>query len=200
MITGGAAGWNHNVHYHDLILRTIPAGFEHALEVGCGEGELARRLASQGEGHITAIDVDRETLGRARGANGGDQRIEYLEGDVMSHPFGEASFDAITAVATLHHLPLRPALRRFSRLLKPGGVLAVVGLYRAQTVTDYAFWASAAPVSRAIRLVRGFSEVAAPLADPKEPLDEIRAAACDLLPGARLRRLLLFRYLLLWRK
>ncbi|MDQ6782291.1 MAG: methionine biosynthesis protein MetW [Actinomycetota bacterium] len=36
--------WNHNIHYHRLILDSVPAGARDALDVGCGEGMLARRL------------------------------------------------------------------------------------------------------------------------------------------------------------
>jgi 2-polyprenyl-3-methyl-5-hydroxy-6-metoxy-1,4-benzoquinol methylase len=98
--------WNHNLHYHGVILRSIPANCRRALDVGCGQGLLARRIAS----HC------------------GEQRIAFLEGDVVTEAFSANSFDLITAVATLHHLPLRPALERFRDLLKPGGVLAFIGL------------------------------------------------------------------------
>lgn len=129
-----------------------------------------------------------------------EERLTFVEGDVMTQPFAGGSFDFIAAVATLHHLPLMPALTRFRDLLKPGGTLAVIGLYRANSVVDYA-WASAAlPVSRALRCVHVQEEVAAPLRRPNETLREIRAACEDILPGAVLRRRLLFRYSLTWRK
>jgi len=35
-------------------------------------------------------------------------RITFVEGDVMTRPFDHDSFDLITAVAILHHLPLNP--------------------------------------------------------------------------------------------
>jgi hypothetical protein len=37
--------WNHNVHYQPVILRAVPPGCGAALEVGCGDGLLASRLA-----------------------------------------------------------------------------------------------------------------------------------------------------------
>ncbi len=39
--------WNHNVHYQLVILRAVPAGCDRALEVGCGDGLLAGRLAER---------------------------------------------------------------------------------------------------------------------------------------------------------
>jgi ubiquinone/menaquinone biosynthesis C-methylase UbiE len=189
--------WNHNLQYHDLVLKAVPANCDRALDVGCGQGVLARRLAQQCK-EVTAIDADEHALGRAI-ANGKDSRVTFLEADAMNYPFPEASFDLITAVATLHHLPLKPALMRFKSLLRRGGVLAVVGLYRNSTLTDYAFAAAALPTSKILRLWRGEAAVGAPIRDPLETLGEIRSACAEVLPGATIQRHLFFRYSLIWR-
>ena len=42
--TAPADPWNHNIHYHRLILDAVPPGARRALDVGCGEGTLARQL------------------------------------------------------------------------------------------------------------------------------------------------------------
>jgi hypothetical protein len=34
-------GWNHNVHYHDVVLNSIPPSCTRALDIGCGRGDLA---------------------------------------------------------------------------------------------------------------------------------------------------------------
>ena len=39
--------WNHNVHYLPVILAAVPPGCGAALDVGCGDGLLARRLAAR---------------------------------------------------------------------------------------------------------------------------------------------------------
>jgi hypothetical protein len=54
-------------------------------------------------------------------------------------------------------------------------------------------------VSWLLRRLRPFTEVAAPLAEPKETLREIRAACDAVLPGGVFRRRLLFRYSFVWR-
>jgi SAM-dependent methyltransferase len=118
----------------------------------------------------------------------------------MTRPFAQASFDAITVVAALHHLPLRLALRRFRWLLRPGAVLAVVGLYRRQTIEDYAFAAAAIPISWISRCLHGYADVGAPQQNPEETLHDIRQACSASLPGAVLKRRLLFRYSLIWTK
>ena len=191
--------WNHNIHYHDGILSSIPPNCQSALDVGCGQGLLARQLARHCR-RVTAIEVDRETLLRGRAAGDAEGRIEFVHGDVMTHPFVDLSFDMISAVATLHHLPLTAALVRLRNLLRPGGVLAVISLYRLNTVRDFAYAAAGKPASWVLRRFRPRTPVTAPLQEPRETLGEIRAACDALLPGNRLRRHLLFRYSMLWRK
>lgn len=191
--------WNHNIHYHGIVLASTPPGCRRALDVGCGQGLLARELA-QHCNEVTAIDADHETLARAQAACSAETRITFVEGDVMTYPFPSDSFDLITVVATLHHLPLRASLARFRNLLRSGGVLAIIGLYRAHTLRDYTLAAVALPVSYLLRCVRGNVDVGAPLRDPAETLQEIRSACDSLLPSAVFERHLFFRYSVIWRK
>jgi SAM-dependent methyltransferase len=191
--------WNHNIHYHDVVLRSVPPNCRRALDVGCGEGHLARQLASYCR-QVIALDLDRAVLERARATTAENRRVAFVQGDAMAPPLRDESFDLISSVATLHHLPLRPALERLRDLLRSGGVLAIVGLYRMYGFPDYALAAAAVPASWIYRIVRHFAEVRAPIQEPKESLDEIRAACEELLPGAVFRRHLLFRYSLIWRK
>src|SRR5579872_880054 len=110
--------WNHNIHYHDLIMSSVTPDCQRALDVGCGQGLLSRRLAQCCRA-VVAIDVDRDVIARASVNNGMEACIKFVEGDVMTYPFSDDSFDLITAVATLHHLQLEPALVRFRNLLRP---------------------------------------------------------------------------------
>lgn len=118
----------------------------------------------------------------------------------MTHLFAPKSFDYIAAVATLHHLPLRPALARFRNLPRSHGVLAVVGCYRAQALTDFAIDAVAVPANWILRSLYGYYEPTTRKQDARETLQEIRRACDTLLPAAQIKRLLFLRYLLLWRK
>jgi SAM-dependent methyltransferase len=190
--------WNRNIHYHDLVLNAVPPGCRRALDVGCGGGRLASELAERC-GAVTAIDVDAPTLARAKLAHA-RRNLSFVEGDVMTHPFEPGSFDFIAAVASLHHLPLEPTLARFARLLGPGGVLAIVGLYRLQTLTDWAYAPFAMSVSWWLRLTNRYERVEAPIRDSAETLAEIERCAARALPGSQCERQLLFRYSLVWRK
>ncbi len=193
------AGWNHNNHYLPWVLGLVPAGCGRALDVGCGSGLLTRLLAEKC-GEVVGIDSDRASLERARNLAGDDAKIVFVEGDVMSYPFGGERFDCIAVVAALHHLPLEQALRLFRDLLRPGGVLIVVGLARRETLVDTCWSAAGLVSSRLVRLWRGVGLVGAPIADPRETLEEIRRVAAEVLPGAVIRRRLYFRYSLVWRK
>jgi 2-polyprenyl-3-methyl-5-hydroxy-6-metoxy-1,4-benzoquinol methylase len=56
----------------------------------------------------------------------------------------ERSFDVITFVASIHHLPLRESLQKARRMLRPGGELAVVGISANKTIADRT-WAARRP-------------------------------------------------------
>ena len=147
-----------------------------------------------------AIDPDRESLAWAKTAPNLEPNIMFIQGGLLEHPLPEESFDFVVAVATLHHLPLRLALDRFRCLLRSGGTLVIVGLFRLVTPTDYVMAAAALPISRTLRCIRGQAEVGAPVAEPTETLREIRAECNSSLPGGTFRRRLFFRYSFIWRK
>ena len=194
--------WNHNIHYHSIALNAAPQNCRRALDVGCGQGMLVQQLAQRCH-EVVGIDLDAPALDQARSACSGlksKSAIHLIQGDILTYPFPDASFDLITSIATLHHLPLTRALARFRDLLRPGGTLAIVGLYRTHTLVDYAWAAIALPASRLLRRAHRFVETAAPLRDPQETLSEIKAASRAILPGSALQRRLLFRYSLLWQK
>jgi 2-polyprenyl-3-methyl-5-hydroxy-6-metoxy-1,4-benzoquinol methylase len=191
--------WNHNLHYHDLVLRAIPPGCGLALDVGCGAGLLTRRLAAHCN-RVIGIEIDHDTVERAKADAAAEPRLTFIEGDVMTHAWPEDSFDLITAVATLHHLPLRPALDRFRKLLKPGGTLAVIGLYHNRSIADYVIASIALPSSWILRRLFHHQKVAAPVQEPVETIEEIRKVCATLLPGATVQRRLFFRYSMIWHK
>jgi SAM-dependent methyltransferase len=190
--------WDRNAFYHDVVLNAVPDHCRRALDVGCGEGLLARELAKRCE-NVVAIDVDPIVLERARAA-ANPHGVTFVAGDVLTYPLPENGFDFISAVAALHHLPLTVALRRFSALLRSGGVLAVIGLYRAKSLADYTLGGAALPASLLQRCLHRRKDEVMRVKEPAESLDEIRSACDEVLRGAVVRRHFLFRYSLIWRK
>jgi SAM-dependent methyltransferase len=185
--------------YHYIVLRSVPAGCRRALDVGCGTGLLTERLASRSE-RVIGIDLDRDALSLARSSPEHESRVQFIAGDAMNHPFLPTTFDFITAVAALHHLPLRPALASLRDLVKPGGTIAIIGFYKSQTVGDYVLDALARPIRRVVYAVRDCSPPPKFKGGQRETLAEIRSACDTLLPGAVVRRLFLFGYSLIWHK
>lgn len=191
--------WNHNVHYHRLILDAIPPGARRALDVGCGEGGLCRALRERVP-HVVGIDVDANSIALAQSA--GDD-IEYLHGDVLAQRFAQRfipeSFDLVASVAALHHMDIAAALARMRELLRPGGVLVVVGVAR-RSVADVPYDAVGFFAHRVLKLRHGYWQHPSPIADPTHTNRELRKIIGSALPGARFRQHVLFRYSVVWRK
>lgn len=189
--------WNHNTHYHPVLLRAVPPDARSALDVGCGEGTLARDLARCVPA-VTGIDADPASIAAAR-AQGG--RVDYVLGDVLEHPFGAESFDVVTSVATLHHLDARRGLIRLRALLRPGGTLAILGLARPVWPRDLPYEVAGVVAHRVLSRRRGYWEHGSPTVwPPPETYGAMRGLVADLLPGARFRRHPLWRYSVRWRK
>jgi demethylmenaquinone methyltransferase/2-methoxy-6-polyprenyl-1,4-benzoquinol methylase len=95
---------------------------ERVLDVACGTGDLAGRLAARGA-RVTALDLTPAMLGLARQRPGADA-IRWIAGDIGALPFADASFDAVTGGYALRNVPdLDCALRELARVLAPGGRL-----------------------------------------------------------------------------
>jgi ubiquinone/menaquinone biosynthesis C-methylase UbiE len=193
--------WNHNVHYQPVILRAVPPGCGAALEVGCGDGLLASRLAERCA-EVTAIDRDARmiALARSRAQAACPGRMTVVEADYLAYPVADGSFDFACANTSLHHMDFTAALAAMARALRPGGRLAVVGLAANGSVRDYLADGPAIPVALTCRAVYGKGDPGTPIKDPEMTWAEVRAIARRLLPGVRYRRHLLFRYSLLWHK
>ena len=60
-----AGYWNHNIHYQPVILGAVPPRCGPALDVGCGDGMLAFRLAEHCT-EVTGIDRDDRMIALAQ--------------------------------------------------------------------------------------------------------------------------------------
>lgn len=117
-------------------------------------------------------------------------------------------YDVITAVASVHHLPLTPVLRRLREALAPGGTLVVLGCYQEETRTDWLLSWIALPANLLMGGMKGRRcpgapsrpvSMTAPTAPATTTLAEIRRAADQELPHATFRRHLFWRYSLVFR-
>lgn len=195
--------WDHNAHYHRWILRQLPRRFGSALDVGSGSGDLARLLAGRAA-VVTAIDSDPVITARARELTPATLPVTFTVADASAE-FPAGSYDVITCVATIHHLPFTRTLTRFRRHLAPGGTLVVLGLSRARTPVDRLLGVVAVPANAATGWLKNRGRpshrpvsMTAPTRPAGMTYDDIAGEAGDVLPGALLRRRLFWRYSLVW--
>ncbi|MGI5285869.1 class I SAM-dependent methyltransferase [Nonomuraea polychroma] len=194
--------FDHNDHYHRTLLRRVPKGCQTALDVGCGTGRFARRLASLGI-QVDAVDPAAEVIKAAEAAGGGPR---FHHADITEMELPEGRYDYISCLASIHHVPFG-TVAALRDALAPGGVLAILGCYPERSAVDYAWSLAAIPANAAARLAVAATEprgraqgTRAPVKNPEMSLEEIRREAAALLPGASIRRLLFWRYLLVYRR
>jgi SAM-dependent methyltransferase len=189
--------WNANLHYHPVILQAIPPGAQRVVDVGCGDGILSAQLIEAGVRHVVGLDADADVLSRARARHRGVP-VEWMHGDVFEGPLAPGSFDAVVSVAALHHMNAELGLSRFAELVRPGGVVAVIGL-AANDWRDLPFALPGDTVRLLLQLMPWHWQHSAPIAwPPPATYREMKRIAKRVLPGVRYRRHLLGRYSLLW--
>lgn len=180
-----------------MILERLPANAGAALDVGCGDGDLVCELAPRVE-RAVGIDADAASIGRARQ---NCPEATFVHGDFLAEPFEPASFDLVTAVASLHHMDAPATLAKMARLVRPGGTLVVIGLARPRPIVDLPMHVAATVANVLSRIRRGYHDVIAPTCWPA-PLTfrGYRELARNVLPGAVYRRHLYWRYSIVWTK
>jgi demethylmenaquinone methyltransferase/2-methoxy-6-polyprenyl-1,4-benzoquinol methylase len=112
-----------------------------ALDLCCGTGDLALLLARRvGEsGNVFGVDFSPNQLAEARRRDRTD-RVHWVEADVLSLPFADASFDALTQGFGLRNVVDIPVcLAEIHRVLKPGARAAILDLHRPADPTWRAF-------------------------------------------------------------
>jgi 2-polyprenyl-3-methyl-5-hydroxy-6-metoxy-1,4-benzoquinol methylase len=203
------AGWNHNNCYIKHLLKFVPEGAGTALDIGCGKGELSYLLSRKCR-RVIAVDLAERMIERAKALHPGDN-IDYLCANVLDMKFDDNSLDVIITTATAHHLPYEWLLDFARGKLKRGGVLIILDLAKAKTVTDYIVWGGAFFPNLIMNLLKNGrlqKDDAHARAvweshgqhDTYMTLGEVRATARRHLPSAKVKRKLFWRYTLVWRK
>jgi 2-polyprenyl-3-methyl-5-hydroxy-6-metoxy-1,4-benzoquinol methylase len=192
--------WNHNTAYHPWLVRIASEHRGDVLDVGCGDGLLAQRLAPVSRS-VTGIDPDPEAIGPAADRLASHGHVTISHGEFQDYQPGAHRFDLITFVASLHHMDLRASLVKARDLLTPTGEIAVVGCSANKTVRDWVWSAMCVPAARIGSWLHSETRnIGVVIADPHEGLDDIRGTVGEVLHGASIRRALYYRYLLRWKR
>jgi SAM-dependent methyltransferase len=110
-----------------LLLGLVPG--DGVLDIACGTGNFTRDFARVvgPTGLVVGLDASTTMLDRAVDDTGGMEQVAYVRGDAQDLPFRDKSFDAVCCFAALHLFEdAEAALASYSRLLKPGGRLALL--------------------------------------------------------------------------
>lgn len=97
------------------------------LEVGCGPGHLAIRLAHDHDLEVAGLDLDPAMIERARRNVGRSSRRSrsrptFVVGDVAALPVDDDSIDLVVSTFSLHHWSDPGAgLREIERVMRSGG-------------------------------------------------------------------------------
>jgi demethylmenaquinone methyltransferase/2-methoxy-6-polyprenyl-1,4-benzoquinol methylase len=118
---------------------TVGAG-DRVLDACCGTGDLAIAAKRRRDARVTGLDFSERMLERARQK---EPAIEWVQGDVLSLPFEDGAFDAVTVGFGVRNVVDLPAgLRELRRVLRPGGRLGILEITtpRGALAPFYKLW------------------------------------------------------------
>lgn len=102
------------------------------LDIGTGPASFAIKIAKTSNIHVVSVDISKRFMRIAKAHiedEKASKKISLLVASADSLPFREASFDAITSIYMIHHLPplrMERAFGEFYRALRTRGKLALV--------------------------------------------------------------------------
>ena len=160
------------------------------LDVGCGGGQVARRLATDHPGYdVLGVDLSKDQVRRAQRRAVG-LRLRFEVADALALPFPDGAFDAAYTIASLKHWPdVARGLAECARVVRPGGLLCLVEVERGCSLDDTLGFVRTTPLGRGPLLVPAAAAFMAFVAGRGWHIDEARAAMAALpLDGARIER------------
>ena len=113
---------------HDAIIRALPpTPGQRILDVGCGTGLLATRVAAQpSTGHVVGCDYSDGMLQQAAQRTQAPGTVDWVRGDAMRLPFDGESFDVLLCSESFHwYEDQRAALCEFVRVVAQDGRVLV---------------------------------------------------------------------------
>ncbi|MEV0277409.1 methyltransferase domain-containing protein [Streptomyces sp. NPDC050610] len=127
----------------DLVAgRLAAAPGRRLLDVGCGTGRPALRIARATGARVSGISVSEPDIDLARtraDASALADRVDFRYADACALPFESASFDGAWAIESMMHISDRAAaLTEIARTLRPGSPLVITDVLLRSPVTGEA--------------------------------------------------------------
>ncbi|MGV9879594.1 SAM-dependent methyltransferase [Streptomyces sp. NPDC003006] len=123
-----------------LITRLDAHPGQRVLDIGCGTGKPALRLARETGADVTGITVSRHQVGIANAAARAQalhHQVRFCYADAMDLPYPDASFDHAWALESMLHMPDRGhVLRETARVLRPGARLVIADIVLRAPIPD----------------------------------------------------------------
>ncbi|HZD27010.1 MAG TPA: methyltransferase domain-containing protein [Alphaproteobacteria bacterium] len=152
-----------------------------ALDLACGTGIVARRLAPVlgADGAIVAVDISAEMLAKARALPAPDGApIEWREDDATALDLPEGTFDIVVCQQSLQYMSDRPAVAAECRRMLADGGRAILSVWRALEHSPLFRELVEVEARHLGKLGVTYEELAAPfLMDSAEELHDLLAAA-----------------------
>ncbi len=186
------------------LLRHVPPHARNAIDVGCGDGVVARALAQRGL-RVTGLDLSPQMIALASARTPAELQLHYQVGDVMSDSLPPHSFDVVVSVNVIHHFVLHSVVARLAELVAPRGVLLLQDLVTRPGFRYLLANIVGASQQRFWRLLNhsGSHEVERlydrhGIGEVYLTPTDVRRVYPDLLPGVRLEHHADWRYSAIW--
>jgi demethylmenaquinone methyltransferase/2-methoxy-6-polyprenyl-1,4-benzoquinol methylase len=125
------------VRFHQLPLQGLTISSESkVLDLCCGSGQATQYLVQYSQ-DVTGLDISPVSLERAKRNVPQAQYVEALAEEI---PFPDNAFDLVHTSVAMHEMKpqvLRQILKEVYRVLKPGGVFALLDFHKP---TNFLFW------------------------------------------------------------
>jgi SAM-dependent methyltransferase len=148
----------------DVLFALLPSR-SYVVEVGPGTGQATKDLLARGA-VVHAIEISPAMAARLR-SNLPSERLEVSVGDFETIDLTADSADALFSATAYHWISPQAQLDRPAKVLRPGGIIAIVDLIQVDSPDDRGFFAAAQSIYE--RYGQGHSGPPAPTRDDAVP-------------------------------
>lgn len=128
--------WDHSQQYQNYLLKQISGNSLIGLDIGCGTGELTKKLASKCKMTI-GIDISKRMIEEAqKRVQEPNIRFENTDIDTFLDNTNE-TFDVIISIATFHHLDIERTLEKIKSKLNVNGMILILDLYKSTPLFEH---------------------------------------------------------------